>query len=144
MYGVIGNPVSKSMGYLIHNKAFQEAGLPHVYVPLLVQNVTRFFSAFEPYLGGLSVTMPHKEAIMKSLSRIDPAAGRIGAVNTVVPDGTGWTGYNTDCSGALLALEPTWPPEGKENFNHRCRRHRKGDWPGDRGCGSASHTHLQP
>ena len=113
VYGVIGDPVSKSMGYLIHNKAFQDAGLPHVYVPLLVQNVTRFFTAFEPYLGGLSVTMPHKEAIMKSLSRIDPAAERIDAVNTVVPDGNGWAGYNTDYSGALKALEPHGPLKSK-------------------------------
>jgi shikimate dehydrogenase len=57
--------------------------------------------------------MPHKEAIMKSLSRIDPAAGRIGAVNTVVPDGNGWAGYNTDYSGALKALEPHGPLKDK-------------------------------
>jgi len=113
VYGVIGDPVSKSMGYLIHNKAFQETGLPHVYVPLLVQNVTRFFNAYEPYLGGLSVTMPHKEAIMKPLSRIDPAAERIGAVNTVVPEGNQWAGYNTDYSGALKALEPHGPLKDK-------------------------------
>ena len=114
VYGVIGDPVSKSMGYLIHNKAFRAVGLPHVYVPLLVQNVTRFFSAYEPYLGGLSVTMPHKEAIMKSLNRIDSAAERIDAVNTVVPDGNGWAGYNTDCSGALQALEPYGPLKDKK------------------------------
>jgi len=114
VYGVIGDPVSKSMGYLIHNKAFQAVGLPHVYVPLLVQNVTRFFNAYEPYLGGLSVTMPHKEAIMKPLDRIDPAAERIGAVNTVVQEENGWTGYNTDCSGAMKALEPYGPLAGKK------------------------------
>ena len=113
VYGVIGDPVSKSMGYLIHNKAFQETGLPHVYVPLLVQNVTRFFNAYEPYLGGLSVTMPHKEAIMKTMDRLDPAAERIGAVNTVVHDGNGWTGFNTDYSGALKALEPYRPLQDK-------------------------------
>lgn len=113
VYGVIGDPVSKSMGYLIHNKAFQAAGLPHVYVPLLVQNVTRFFKAFEPYLGGLSVTMPHKEAIMKVMDRIDPAAERIGAVNTVVQTDSGWTGTNTDCSGALKALAPHGPLKDK-------------------------------
>ncbi len=113
VYGVIGDPVSNSMGYLIHNKAFQETGLPHVYVPFLVQNVTRFFNAYEPYLGGLSVTMPHKEAIIKAVNRMDPAAERIGAVNTVVQDGNGWTGFNTDYSGALTALEPFGALQGK-------------------------------
>ncbi len=67
IFGVIGDPVSKSLGYLIHNRAFREAGLPHVYVPFWVQNVTKFFNAFEPYISGLSVTMPFKEDVQKVL-----------------------------------------------------------------------------
>jgi len=105
IYGVIGDPVNKSMGYLIHNRAFREKGLPHVYVPFWVRNVTKFFNAFEPFFAGLSVTMPHKEDIMKHLDRIDPQAQKIGAVNTVVREGNDWVGYNTDGSGALQALE---------------------------------------
>ena len=69
IYGVIGDPVNKSMGHLIHNRAFRELGLPHVYVPFWVRNVTKFFNAFEPFFAGLSVTMPHKEDIMQHLDR---------------------------------------------------------------------------
>ena len=105
IYGVIGNPVSKSMGYLIHNSAFAETGLTHIYVPFFVENVPQFFHAFEPWLDGLSVTMPHKEKIMGLLNRIEPTAKKIGAVNTVVREKEGWAGYNTDFSGALKALE---------------------------------------
>ncbi len=105
IYGVIGDPVSKSMGYLIHNRAFREKGLPHVYVPFWVRNVTKFFNAFEPFFSGLSVTMPHKEDIMKHLDRVDPQAEQIGAVNTVVREGSDWVGYNTDGLGALQALQ---------------------------------------
>ncbi len=104
-FGVIGDPVSKSMGYLIHNRAFKETGLPHIYLPFWVLNLQKFFSGFEPFFEGLSVTMPYKEDIMPLLDEIDPLAKKIGAVNTVVREGSRWKGYNTDVSGAMRALE---------------------------------------
>ena len=60
---------------------------------------------FSPYLEGLSVTMPFKEDIISMMDEIDEMATKIGAVNTVVREGKGWKGYNTDCMGALKALE---------------------------------------
>ncbi|MCA9482285.1 MAG: shikimate dehydrogenase [Nitrospina sp.] len=113
VFGVIGDPINKSMGYLIHNKAFQLTGLPHVYVPFLVKNVQRFFSLFEPYIGGLSVTMPHKEEIGRYLGSISAQAKRIGAVNTVVHENGEWVGYNTDGTGALRALKEKGEVAGK-------------------------------
>ena len=116
IYGVIGNPISKSMGYLIHNSAFAETKLSHIYLPFWVENVPKFFHAFEPWLDGLSITMPHKEKIMPLLNRIDPMAEKIGAVNTVVRDPGGWTGYNTDYSGAMKALEAHSSIKGKDTL----------------------------
>tara|TARA_B100000686_G_C16790332_1_gene978253 strand:+ start:2247 stop:3689 length:1443 start_codon:yes stop_codon:yes gene_type:complete len=114
IYGVIGNPVNKSMGYVIHNRAFQENKLPHIYLPFLVYDVPRFFQTFEPFFDGLSVTMPHKEKIISSLDKIDTTAQKVGAVNTVVRDGETWVGYNTDGSGALRALQERIDLNGKE------------------------------
>ena len=105
VYGVIGNPVSKSMGYLIHNCAFREIDSSDIYVSFLVENEEKFFIAFKNFFSGLSVTMPAKENIMSLLDQIDPTAKSIGAVNTVVQEGGKWVGYNTDCSGAIKALE---------------------------------------
>jgi 3-dehydroquinate dehydratase/shikimate dehydrogenase len=105
IYGVVGNPVSKSLGYLVHNRAFQEKGSPDIYVSFLVDNVEKFFNSFKDFFSGLSVTMPAKEQIMPLLGRVDETAKKIGAVNTVVKEGTDWVGYNTDCSGAISALE---------------------------------------
>ena len=113
IYGVIGNPVSKSLGYLVHNRAFQEAGSPDIYVSFLVDNVEKFFNSFKDFFSGLSVTMPAKEKIMPLLDRIDETAQKIGAVNTVVKEGTDWVGYNTDCSGAISALEACTSLQGK-------------------------------
>ena len=113
IYGVIGNPVSKSLGYLVHNRAFQEKGFPDIYVSFLVDNVEKFFNSFKDFFSGLSVTMPVKEQIMPLLGRVDETAKKIGAVNTVVKEGTDWVGYNTDCSGAISALEACTSLQGK-------------------------------
>ncbi len=105
IYGVIGNPVSKSMGYLIHNRAFREINSPDIYVSFLVENVEKFFIDFKNFFAGLSVTMPAKESIRHLLDRVDATAQKIGAVNTVVQENNKWVGYNTDCAGAISALE---------------------------------------
>ena len=114
IYGVIGNPISKSMGYLIHNRAFKETGSSDIYIPFLVDNVEKFFKGFSPYFEGLSVTMPFKEDIMAVIDEVDETARKIGAVNTVVRDGEGWKGYNTDCTGAVKALEEHIDLNGKK------------------------------
>ena len=114
IYGVIGNPVYKSMGYLIHNRAFRERGSSDIYVPFLVDNVESFFKGFSPYFEGLSVTMPFKEDIMAVMDEIEETAKNIGAVNTVVRDGKRWKGYNTDYVGALKALEDHIDLKGKK------------------------------
>ena len=60
-----------------------------------------------PRLGihGLSVTIPHKEAIAKFLTKVDPAVKGIGAVNTVLFKDGEVLGYNTDYKAAMDCLE---------------------------------------
>jgi 3-dehydroquinate dehydratase/shikimate dehydrogenase len=60
-----------------------------------------------PRLGirGLSVTIPHKEAIARHLTKVDPAVKSIAAVNTVVFDGLEVVGYNTDYNAAMDCIE---------------------------------------
>jgi 3-dehydroquinate dehydratase / shikimate dehydrogenase len=114
IFGVVGDPVSKSLGYLIHNTAFKKKNLPHIYLPFLVHDVSQFFSAFEPYFEGLSVTMPHKEKVRRLLDMTDGAADSIGAANTVVRERNIWVGYNTDYSGAMKTFEDRCELKGKK------------------------------
>jgi shikimate dehydrogenase len=55
--------------------------------------------------GGLSVTMPHKEAVAGLVDELDPAATALRSVNTVVPMGGGrLKGYSTDGAGFIASL----------------------------------------
>jgi shikimate dehydrogenase len=59
---------------------------------------------------GINVTVPHKQAVMPLLAEIEEGAKAIGAVNTILFDGSAGTavprliGYNTDWSGFLADL----------------------------------------
>lgn len=106
---VIGDPIAQSKSPAIHNFWLAELGMAGSYGATRVAP-----DGLADYLvraradsdwRGCNVTMPHKQAIMPLLDRLDPLAARIGAVNTVVHDADGTlTGYNTDAAGFLEPL----------------------------------------
>jgi len=107
VYGVIGNPVSHSLSPLLHNTGFIARRMNDVYLPFLVPDLRDFLRAVKPLgIQGFSVTLPHKQAILRHLDDCDPLAEAVGAVNTVVvrPGGQLY-GYNTDYVGVLRALQ---------------------------------------
>lgn len=107
VYGVIGDPVGHSLSPLLHNTGFIARKVDAVYLPFLVKDLRDFLMAV-PELGirGFSVTIPHKQSILRHLKECDPLAAEIGAVNTVVVrrDGSLF-GCNTDYVGILRAIE---------------------------------------
>lgn len=107
VYGVIGNPVAHSLSPLLHNTGFIARRMNDVYLPFMVPDLRDFLRAVEPLgIHGFSVTLPHKQAILRHLDDCDPLAAAIGAVNTVVVRGKGKLyGYNTDYVGVLRALQ---------------------------------------
>ncbi len=103
---LIGNPVGHSMSPAIHNRAFAELGLDYVYVAFRVENVAGAVAGMRALEGfrGMSVTIPHKVAIIKHLDEVAEVDRGIGSVNTVVNDGGCLKGFGTDGPGALKAL----------------------------------------
>jgi shikimate dehydrogenase len=87
--GVMGWPVGHSRSPRLHGYWLEQYGIDGAYVPLAVppDRVVDAVRAL-PALGfrGANVTVPHKEAVMAGCDSIDPAARRIGAVNTLVVD----------------------------------------------------------
>jgi 3-dehydroquinate dehydratase/shikimate dehydrogenase len=56
-------------------------------------------------MQGFSVTIPHKQRIIRYLDTLDPLSRRIGAVNTVWRKARKWRGTNTDIDGVRIPLE---------------------------------------
>lgn len=109
IYGIIGNPVTHSLSPAMHNAAFTALEENRVYVPFPVTRLDGVLVALRNLgLSGLSVTIPYKEAVLACLDEIDPAAARIGAVNTIQVRERGGErvlfGTNTDWLGANRAL----------------------------------------
>ncbi|MGH2726111.1 MAG: shikimate dehydrogenase [Actinomycetota bacterium] len=106
--GIIGWPVDASLSPAIHNAAFDRAGLDWVYVafPVAPDAVASAIAGMRALgLGGLNVTMPHKQAVIPHLDALTPEVERVGAVNTIVAEGDRLIGMNTDGSGFMRFLE---------------------------------------
>jgi 3-dehydroquinate dehydratase/shikimate dehydrogenase len=109
IFGLIGDPVHRSLGHLFHNDFFKSNNLNAVYVKMVIRpdEVAEFLKRARglPF-GGLSVTAPLKQAVIPYLDEIDSEAGTIGAVNTIVFRSGKLMGYNTDGVAAVDVLGP--------------------------------------
>jgi 3-dehydroquinate dehydratase/shikimate dehydrogenase len=108
IYGVVADPVRHSISPAVHNRAFQARRTDAVYLPFLVKpaQLKDFFTLADKLpLAGFSVTIPHKQKILRYLDLVDPLARRIGAVNTVWRKAGKWRGTNTDADGVIRPLE---------------------------------------
>ena len=107
LYGLLGNPVSQSIGHTHHNRLNTAAGVNAVYVkwrlePAELEQGLALLHALG--VRGLSVTMPLKEAVLPFLCGMNGAVRDIGAANTLIAMPGGWYGLNTDGQGALNCL----------------------------------------
>lgn len=121
IFGVIADPVGHSYSPLIHNAAFAEQGINARYIPFRVpaEDLGRFLQwCPEAGVRGLSVTIPHKEAVVQYLSQAEQAVSLIGAVNTVVfDDQYQLVGYNTDYRAAMDSLTIGLRNQGRPTDN---------------------------
>ncbi len=113
VYGLIGNPVNKSRGYLLFNPLFKYYNINGIYLNFRVEDIDDFTRYFQGLLTGFSITMPFKEALFHILNDITPEAEKIGAINTIVKDRGKITGHNTDIAGIINPLIEKVPLKGK-------------------------------
>jgi shikimate dehydrogenase len=116
--GVIGSPIRHSLSPVLHNAALEAVGLDWVYVALEVPEgevVNALHGVRALGFEGLSVTMPHKEAVARAADRLTAVADRLGAANTVVRRGRDLVGDSTDGQGFVDALraDEGLEPEGR-------------------------------
>lgn len=106
---VIGDPIIQSKSPAIHNFWLAKLGIDADYRATHVRpgDLAEYLAARrdDPDWRGCNVTMPHKQAVVPLLDRIDAPADTIGAINTVLPlDGGGLAGTNTDAAGFVEPL----------------------------------------
>lgn len=104
---VIGSPVRHSRSPLLANAAFEAAGMDWVLVALEVPagaGAGAVQAARSLGLGGLMVTMPHKEAVIPALDRLTPAAAALRSVNSIAWEGDELVGDSTDGAGLVASL----------------------------------------
>ena len=105
---VIGSPVRHSLSPALHNAAFAASGADWVYTAFEVApgRAGDALAAMRTLgLGGLSVTMPHKDDVADAVDELDPAAAALHSVNTVVRLADGrLRGHSTDGAGFVASL----------------------------------------
>ncbi|MDF2848881.1 MAG: shikimate dehydrogenase [Oerskovia sp.] len=108
---VLGHPVAHSLSPVLHSAAYRALGLEgweYTAVDVTEEQLGGFVAGLDESWAGLSLTMPLKQVVLGLLDHVEPLAGVVGAVNTVLfqPMGSGRTlvGANTDVHGLVTAL----------------------------------------
>lgn len=105
IFGLVGNPVNHSKGFIFHNKEFQKNKQNKIYINFLVDDLKKFIKNYKELVSGLSITIPYKRDIIKHLDKVEPTSKKIGAVNTVIKVNNKLIGLNTDLTGAIKSIE---------------------------------------
>jgi 3-dehydroquinate dehydratase / shikimate dehydrogenase len=109
IFGVVSTHALHSLSPMMHNAAFQAAGIDAVYVPLPVHDFADFISLAEDLgIEGVSVTIPFKLDALRAAASSDPLTQQVGAANTLRWSGSSWVATNTDVEGFLQPLDAAW------------------------------------
>ncbi|WP_020603012.1 shikimate dehydrogenase family protein [Spirosoma spitsbergense] len=106
-YGLIGFPLTHSFSQRYFTEKFAREGILDTRYDLFdMPDLSALPSLFDlSGLRGLNVTIPHKQAVLPYMHRLDAAAEKIGAVNVIKLESDGSrTGYNSDYYGFRQSL----------------------------------------
>ncbi len=103
-YGLIGEKLGHSLSRPIHEAIYRELGISAEYriIEIPREDFVPRVQELLATLDGFNITIPYKQDVMPLLADIDPAAARIGAVNTVLCGEK--RGFNTDAAGFMGML----------------------------------------
>ena len=104
---VLGSPVEHSLSPAMHNAALAALGSDVRYAKIECppeQLAEAIDLARRAGFLGLNLTIPHKFAALRLCTELDDTARQLGAVNTLLFDGTRTVGFNTDGPGLVRAI----------------------------------------
>lgn len=105
---VLGSPIEHSLSPVLHSAGYEAAGLDGWdYTRILCEasDLPRIVGEADASFRGFSVTMPCKFAALEFADEVTERAQQIGSANTLTRIDGGWRADNTDCEGALVALQ---------------------------------------
>ena len=106
LFSILGNPVTHSISPRLHNTVLNALDINGCYVRKTLLKPEKLLSTFHAMgLDGANVTVPHKEAAYEQCDEVRGLAKEIGAVNTLVKEGSRVIGYNTDAEGFFEAIK---------------------------------------
>ncbi len=95
-----------NFGTRFHNFLYHELGLNFIYKAFTTKDLEGAVRGIRALgIRGCAISMPFKEDVIPFLDEIDPTAGGITAVNTIVNDQGRLKGYNTDYIAVRELLE---------------------------------------
>ena len=115
--GVIGSPIAHSLSPHIHNAVLAQDGVPAVYVPFRVEDPVAFWTSCGPWIHGLSITIPHKHALLKHVDVVEPLVTSIGAMNTIAKVDGKAHGGNTDAAAIIACVEGAFVQSARGNLH---------------------------
>jgi shikimate dehydrogenase len=104
---VLGSPVEHSLSPAMHNAALEALGYDFRYAKIECppdQLAEAIDLARKAGFLGLNLTIPHKFEALKLCTELDDTARQLGAVNTLLFDGSRTAGFNTDGPGIVRAI----------------------------------------
>ena len=107
LLGFFADPAAHSKSPFMYNTAFQKLGMDYVYLAFQIDQTSladAIRSMRTLQMRGANVSMPNKTAVIQYLDDISTEARLCNAVNTIVNENGRLIGYNTDGTGAMLAL----------------------------------------
>ena len=111
VFGLLGKDIEYSFSRGYFTEKFKKLDLQKCrYVNFDLQKIEDFTAVIKEggdSLGGINVTIPYKEEVMKYLDQLDETAKAIGAVNTIKFTKRGnLKGYNSDVVGFEKSIFP--------------------------------------
>lgn len=113
--GLVGYPVSQSRGWLLYNRIFNMGGLAdspkksvlnYIYLNFPNESIDGFWEMWHKQVDGLSVTIPHKENVLKYAAHKSSEVKQSGVCNTLIKKNNAWEAHNTDLLAMAELLKP--------------------------------------
>ena len=95
-----------TLGVKMHNAAYKAKGLNYTYIAISSDDIKKTLDALTTLnFRGLAVSNPFKTEVIKYVDFIDNDVKKMWACNTIVNNNGVFYAYNTDCYGAIKAIE---------------------------------------